>query len=72
VIFLFLINGALMSDNSTEKLSISSVLLNTVFQYLGTRPYQEVFQMIQDIQKEVGPQLPKNQDSNVTTLTPKK
>jgi hypothetical protein len=72
VIFLFLINGALMSDNSTEKLSISSVLLNTVFQYLGTRPYHEVFQMIQDIQKEVSPQLPENQGSNVTTLTPKK
>jgi hypothetical protein len=72
VIFLFLINGALMSDKNTDKLTISSALLNTVFQYLGTRPFQEVFQMIQDIQKEVGPQLPENQGSNVTTLTPKK
>lgn len=61
----------------SDKLTISTELMNTIFQYLGTKPYQEVFQMIQGIQTEAGPQMPKEDTasstaSNVSTLTPKK
>jgi hypothetical protein len=35
-----------------EKLHISTQLLNSIMGYLGTRPYQEVFQLIEAIQKE--------------------
>ena len=41
-----------MNDqNVTLKLS----LVNAVLQYLGTRPYQEVFPVIQEIQAQVIP-----------------
>jgi hypothetical protein len=44
-----------MNDqNVTLKLS----LVNGMLQYLGTRPYQEVFPLIQEIQAAVIPQLP--------------
>lgn len=35
-----------------DKVEISTQLLNVIVGYLGTRPYQEVFQMIQAIQNE--------------------
>jgi len=35
-----------------DKLQISTQLLNQIMGYLGTRPYQEVFQLIEAIQKE--------------------
>jgi hypothetical protein len=35
-----------------EKLQLSTQLLNSLMGYLGTRPYQEVFQLIEAIQKE--------------------
>jgi hypothetical protein len=35
-----------------EKLKISTQTLNQIMGYLGTRPYQEVFQLIEAIQKE--------------------
>ena len=35
-----------------EKLQISTQLLNQIMGYLGTRPYQEVFQLIEAIQGE--------------------
>lgn len=44
-----------MNDQSvTLKLS----LVNAVLQYLGTRPYQDVFPLVQEIQNVVVPQLP--------------
>ena len=41
-----------------EKLQVSTQLLNSIMGYLGTRPYQEVFQLIEAIQAEA-----KNQPS---------
>jgi len=35
-----------------DKLQLSTQLLNSIMGYLGTRPYQEVFQLIEAIQKE--------------------
>jgi hypothetical protein len=46
-----------------KKLQISEQLLNAVVNYLGTRPYQDVFQMIEALQAEVKeqqkPEVPK-------------
>ena len=35
-----------------DKIAISTNLLNAVLGYLGDRPYKEVFQLIEAIQKE--------------------
>jgi hypothetical protein len=35
-----------------EKLQISTQLLNQIMGYLGTRPYQEVYKLIDAIQSE--------------------
>lgn len=35
-----------------EKLQISTQVLNKIMAYLGTRPYQEVFQLIDAVQNE--------------------
>ena len=48
-----------------EKLQISAQLLNSVIGYLGTRPYQEVFQLIQELQKEAQAQQPISETPNV-------
>ena len=48
-----------------EKLQISAQLLNSVIGYLGTRPYQEVFQLIQEVQKEAQAQQPISETPNV-------
>jgi len=40
------------------KLSIDIEVINQVLGYLGTRPYQEVFQMIQAIQEAAKPPEP--------------
>ena len=40
-----------------KKFEISEKLLNNVLGYLGTQPYQEVFQLIQGLQNEVKEQV---------------
>jgi hypothetical protein len=45
-----------------EKMELSVDLLNALMRYLGTRPYQEVFSLVQEIQKQVTPQLPKEEE----------
>lgn len=44
-----------------DKIILSTQLVNGVIGYLGTRPYQEVFQMIQALQNEAANQ-PKPED----------
>jgi len=44
-----------MSEQKNVVLPIE--LVNAVFQYLGTKPFQEVFQLVNAIQKQVQPQL---------------
>ena len=39
-------------ENKMEKLQISAQLLNSLIGYLGTRPYQEVFQLVEALQAE--------------------
>lgn len=40
-----------------EKVTITLPLANAVLQYLGTRPYQDVFMLIGQLQAEIGPQI---------------
>lgn len=35
-----------------DKLTLSTQLVNQILGYLGTRPYQEVFQIVEGLQKE--------------------
>jgi len=35
-----------------DKLTLSTQLVNAVLGYLGSRPYQEVFQLVDALQKE--------------------
>ena len=41
-----------------KKIELSLSLVNAVLQYLGTRPYGEVFQIVQEIQLQAIPQVP--------------
>ena len=40
------------------KINLTLNLVNAVLQYLGTRPYQEVFPLVQEIQAQALPQIP--------------
>lgn len=35
-----------------EKITLSTQLVNAIIGYLGSRPYQEVFQLVEAMQKE--------------------
>ena len=39
-----------------EQITLSTQLVNAIIGYLGTRPYQEVFQMVQALQHEAANQ----------------
>jgi hypothetical protein len=41
-----------------QKIELSLNLVNAVLQYLGTKPFQEVFQLVQAIQEQAIPQMP--------------
>jgi len=41
-----------------EDVKLSLQLVNGILQYLGTRPYGEVFQIVNAIHGEVQPQIP--------------
>jgi hypothetical protein len=41
-----------------DKLTLSTNLVNAILQYLGTRPYADVFQLVEAIQKEAKEQQP--------------
>lgn len=43
---------------NAQKIELSLNLVNGVLQYLGTRPYQETYQLIQAIQEQAIPQMP--------------
>lgn len=40
------------------KIELTLGLINGLLQYLGTRPYGEVFQIVQEIQAQAVPQIP--------------
>jgi len=46
-----------------DKVTLSTTLVNNIMAYLGTKPFQEVFQLIEAIQKEAA-----NQQTPPTSL----
>ena len=40
------------------KIELTLGLINNILGYLGTRPYQEVFPLVQEIQAQATPQVP--------------
>jgi hypothetical protein len=46
-----------------EKITLSTNLVNAVLQYLGTRPYADVFQLVEAIQKEAKEQVVIEEDN---------
>ena len=48
-----------LRTNNMDKLTFSTQLANQILSYLGSRPYQEVFQLIDAIQAEAKSQIPK-------------
>jgi hypothetical protein len=44
-----------------EKLTLSTQLVNQILGYLGSRPYQETFQIIDALQKEAQASMLSNQ-----------
>ena len=40
-----------------EQINLTTPLVNGILQYLGTRPYGEVFQLVQAIQEQAAPQV---------------
>jgi hypothetical protein len=46
------------------KLQLDIETINQVLGYLGTRPYQEVYALIQAIQDAAKPEAPKVEDGN--------
>jgi hypothetical protein len=49
-----------------EKITLSVNLVNQVLGYLGSRPYQEVFQIVEAVQKEAQNQ-PKDEPIEVAS-----
>jgi hypothetical protein len=41
-----------------QKIELSLNLVNGILAYLGTKPYQETYQLIQAIQEQAIPQMP--------------
>lgn len=41
-----------------NEIKLSTNLVNAILQYLGTRPYADVFQLVEAIQKEAQAQAP--------------
>jgi len=52
------------------KITLSLGLINGILQYLGTKPYAEVFPLVQEIQAQAGPQVPMPQDNEAKDQLP--
>ena len=54
----------LWRKSMNDEVKISLQLVNGILQYLGTRPYGEVFQIVNAIHGEVQPQIPMPEMAN--------
>ena len=52
-----------------EKITLSTQLINSILAYLGTRPYQESFQLIEAIQKEAKESVSKASEASDSTAS---
>ena len=46
-----------------QKIELSLSLVNAVLQYLGTRPYADIYQLVQAIQAQAAPQVTPAEDT---------
>jgi hypothetical protein len=53
-----------------QKIELSLNLINGILQYLGTKPYQETYQLIQAVQEQVIPQMPVPQSATGASEVP--
>ena len=44
--------------NENTPITLTLPLVNAILHYLGTRPYQEVFPLVAEIQNQATPQVP--------------
>jgi hypothetical protein len=51
-----------------QKIELNLSLINAILQYLGTRPYGEVFQLVQAIQAQAAPQVTPVENSQAAEL----
>ena len=51
-----------------QPINLNLSLVNGILQYLGTRPYGEVFQLVQAIQAQAAPQVTPVEDSQAAEL----
>jgi hypothetical protein len=58
------LNGLSSLERKKMNLSLPIEVANQVLGYLGTRPYQEVFHLIQAIQEAAKPQEEPKEESN--------
>ena len=49
-----------------QDVTLKLCLINGVLQYLGTRPYGEVFQIVQEIQAQAAPQVKTPEPAGLT------
>ena len=52
-----------------EKITLSTQLINSILAYLGSRPYQESFQLIETIQKEAKESLSNASETSDSTAS---
>ena len=49
-----------------KEITLTLDLVNAVMNYLGTRPYGEVYQLIAEVQRQASPQVPAEPEPEVT------
>jgi len=49
-----------------KEITLTLDLVNAVMNYLGTRPYGEVYQLIAEVQRQAAPQVPAETEPEVT------
>jgi hypothetical protein len=49
-----------------QKIELSLSLVNAVLQYLGTRPYADIYQLVQAIQAQAAPQVTPAEEPEAT------
>jgi hypothetical protein len=54
-------------ETAMDKITLSIGIVNQVMGYLGTRPYQEVFQIVEGLQAEAKAQAPAPADTSSTS-----
>ena len=58
-----------MQPTNDTPITLTLGLVNAILQYMGTRPYAEVFPLVQAIQEQATPQVPVPQADDIKDET---